>query len=105
MVIHAGLSDHDLIGCVRKMNNIKYKSKTIHYRNFKNYDANTINNKLLNKDWNPVYQTTSPTSSLSYITKIFKETLDMHAPFITKKNQRETISLDNKRLDKAYEYS
>ena len=30
-VIPTGLTDHDLIACVRKVNNVKYKSETIHF--------------------------------------------------------------------------
>ena len=39
-VIPTGLSDHDLIACVRKVNNVKYESETIRYRDYKNYDLN-----------------------------------------------------------------
>ena len=31
-VIPTGISDHDLITCVRKVNNVKYESETIRYR-------------------------------------------------------------------------
>ena len=34
-VIPTGLSDHDLIACVRKVNNVKYESETIRYRTIK----------------------------------------------------------------------
>ena len=47
-VIPTGLSDHDLITCVRKVNNVKYESETIHYRDYKNYDVNVVNSELLN---------------------------------------------------------
>ena len=83
-VIPAGLSDHDLIGCVRKMNNVKYQPITIHCRDYKNYNVDAVNNELLNKDWNLLYQMTSPVGALSYFTSILKETLDKHATFITK---------------------
>ena len=41
-VIPAGLSDHDLIGCVRKMNNVKYQPKIIHCRNYNNYNVDAM---------------------------------------------------------------
>ena len=53
-VISTGLSDHDLIACVRKVNNIKYESETIRYRDYENYDVNVINNELLNINWDGV---------------------------------------------------
>ena len=84
-VITAGFSDHDLIACVRKMNNIKYKPETIRCRNFKNYNVNQINNELLNKGWDFIYSTTSPNAALSYFISTLKETLNDYAPFITKK--------------------
>ena len=40
-VVPTGLSDHDLIACARKVNNIKYESETIHYRDYKN-DVNVM---------------------------------------------------------------
>ena len=43
VVIPTGLSDHDLIACVRKVN-VKYESETIRYRDNNNYDVNVINN-------------------------------------------------------------
>ena len=83
-VIAAGFSDHDLIACVRKMNNIKHKPETIRCRNFKNYNIDQINNDLLNKKWDHVYNTNSPNEALLYFNSFLKETLDNYAPFITK---------------------
>ena len=83
-VIPAGLSDHDLIGCVRKMNNVKYQPKIIHCRNYKNYNVDAINNDLLNKDFDSIYNMTSPVAALTHFKSILKETLNGHAPFITK---------------------
>ena len=84
-VIQAGLSDHDLIGCVRKMNNVKYQPEIIRCRNYSHYNTETINNELRNKDWNPVFNTNSPTNAWSYMKELLKETIDKHAPFITKR--------------------
>ena len=64
-VIPTRLSDHDLIACVRKVNNVKYESETIRYRNYKNYDVNVINNELLNINWDGVYNSNSPNQSLN----------------------------------------
>ena len=48
--INASLSDHDIIACVRKANNIKYEAETIKRRDFSQYNVD-INNELLNTDW------------------------------------------------------
>ena len=100
VVIPADLSDHDLIGCVRKMHNIKYQPKTIRCRNYRIYDVDSINNDLLNKDWNPIYQTTSPNTALKYFISIIKETLDQYAPFVTKQIKGKPSPWISKNLSK-----
>ena len=40
-VIPLGLSDHDLVLCVRKINGIKFVPRIIHCRNYRNYSAET----------------------------------------------------------------
>ena len=79
-VIPTGLSDHDLIACARKVNNVKYESETIRYRDYKNYDVNVINNELLNINWDGVYNSNSPNQSLNVMKSILKDTIDRHAP-------------------------
>ena len=37
-VIPAGLSDHELIGCTRKLNNVNFDPRIIICQNFANYD-------------------------------------------------------------------
>ena len=80
-VIPTGLSDHDLIACVRKVNNVKYESETIRYRDYKNYDVNVINNELLNINWDGVYDCNSPNQGLNIMKSILKDTIDRHVPF------------------------
>ena len=48
--INASLSDHDIIACVRKANNIKCEAEKIKCRNFSRYNIDIINNELLNAD-------------------------------------------------------
>ena len=84
-VIPRGLSDHGLIACVRKVNNVKYESETIRFRDSKNYDVNVINNELLNIDWDGVCNSNSPNQSLNVMKSIFEDTIDRHAPFVTKR--------------------
>ena len=84
-VIPTGLSDHDLIACVRKVNNIKYESETIRYRDYKNYDDNVINNELLSIDWDGVYNRNSSNQGLNVMKSILKDTIDRYAPLVTKR--------------------
>ena len=79
------VSDHDLITCVRKINNVKYESETISYRDYKNYDVNIINNELLNINWDGVNNSSSPNQSLKVMKSILKDTIERYAPFVTKR--------------------
>ena len=83
--INASLSDHDIIACVRKANNIKYEAETIKCRDFSRYNVDIINNELLNADWKSVYDSNCPVHALKNLMSILVETLNRHAPFITKR--------------------
>ena len=82
------------------MHNIKYQPKTIRCRNYRNYDVDSINNDLLNKDWNPIYQTTSPNTALKYFMSIIQETLNQYAPFVTKQIKGKPSPWISKNLSK-----
>ena len=83
--INASLSDHDIIACVRKANNIKYEAETIKCRDFSRYNVDIINNELLNAEWKSVYDSNCPVHALKNLMSILVETLNRHAPFITKR--------------------
>ena len=84
-VINCSWSDHDIIACCRKLNHIKFEPETIKCRDYSKYNVDTINNELLNIDWSAVYNSACPIDSLHKLSSILKETLDKHAPFITKR--------------------
>ena len=44
-------SDHDIIAIIREKMTPKYLPRTIYSRNYKNYNANVIKNKLRNVNW------------------------------------------------------
>ena len=54
-VIPASISDHEMIGAVRKLNYKKTQSQTKQFRNYKNYNAENVNNRLKNSDWSGVF--------------------------------------------------
>ena len=62
-VFPSSLSDHDLIGCVRKLHNIKYQPKTIKCRNYDNYNSDNINNELQFYNSSKVYDSESAKTS------------------------------------------
>ena len=84
-VIVSSLSDHNMIACTRKMNNIKYNPSLITFRNFSNYDVSVVNNELLNSNWDAVYNATSADLAYKSLTSIPLKVLNKHAPFISKK--------------------
>ena len=84
-VISCSLSDHSMIMCVRKMNNIKFKSQTISFRDFSKYDVNQINNELLNTDFSLVYNTLSVNEAYNNLSSILLNVLNKHAPFVSKR--------------------
>ena len=64
--IAATLSDHNLIGCIRKMNSLRYQPETITCRDFKNYDVDAINRELLNAQWEEVYRSRSVNTAFAH---------------------------------------
>ena len=55
-VVPSELSDHDMVGCVRKINSQTYKPKTIMCRNFNNYNHLNVINDVLSVNWDPLYR-------------------------------------------------
>ena len=84
-VIPTDLSDHDMVGCVRKLHNMKSKPKLIKCRNYAKYTAEAINNDLKQANWNTVYNSNCPNKAWCFLKSILVETLDRHAPYISKR--------------------
>ena len=82
--IAAGLSDHNLTACVRKLNSIKYRPEIIICRDFSKYNIDIVSNELLNADWDKVYNSRSANIAYNCFKKILLYTLDRHAPTIEK---------------------
>ena len=55
-VILSSLRDHDIIGCKRKVNKIKYSDNIISFRDYKKYNHIKINTELSSTNWQPAYQ-------------------------------------------------
>ena len=83
--IPTSLSDHDMVGCVRKLNHLKYESKTIHCRNYKDYDPKTLQKGLQEQSWVTYYSFKEPNSAWIYLKSILTHLFDKHAPQIEKK--------------------
>ena len=53
-VCNSGLSDHDLIGVIRKMNCTKYAPRKLFSRNYKRYSSTSFTNELRSQNWDNV---------------------------------------------------
>ena len=85
-VIPAGLSDHDMIGCVRKLNHHKFPSKLIKCRNYSRYCPNDICSELSEPtQWNDVYNHSHPDRAWLSMKDILTNIMNKYAPFFTKR--------------------
>ena len=84
-VIPAGLSDHDMIGCVRKLHNHKYQPRTITCRNYANYDPVSFRNDLQCSNFEPVLNSSCVNEAWNFLKSVLKECIDKHAPTIKKR--------------------
>ena len=82
-VIHTGISDHNLIYGVRKVNpvlNTRKKAKKIEVRNMKRFDGERFNEDLLNMPWERIVLKTDTNSMWICWKEVFLEVLEKHAP-------------------------
>ena len=77
--------DHNLIKCVRKLNNIKFNPRTIKCRDYKNYDQTTVSAELSVVHWDIVYNTPDPDTAWNNLQQILSETINRHASLINKR--------------------
>ena len=74
-----------MVGCVRKLNHLKYESKTMHYRNYKDYDPKALQKDLQEQSWVTHYCFKEPNSAWIYLKSILTHLFDKNAPQIKKK--------------------
>lgn len=78
-VIPACLSDHELIGCVRKLNSHSFKPRTINTRDYKNYSQEDLCIYLCQSGFESVYSSITVESSWENFKNIFlKLLISMH---------------------------
>ena len=59
--------------------------RTIHCRNFKNFNSQDLNNDIDEIDWKPLYDSSNIENTVNYLNHHVKAVFDKHAPSITKK--------------------
>ena len=79
------VSDHDLIGCVRKLNNNRFQPRTITCRNYKNYEPANMRQDLLNSNFDTIYEMNNANLAWEYLFEILTNVFNKHAPKITKR--------------------
>ena len=83
--IPSGIADHEMVGCVRKVNHIKYEPKTITCRDYRNYQPDLARNDLNSKDWNYFYFLKDVNAAWKVLSDYLTETINTHAPKITRR--------------------
>ena len=84
-VFALSLSDHDCVGCIRKVNNARYEPKTITCRNYSNYNPANLCNKLEEVDWFDFYNSRCPNKAWQLMKDILYKSFAEEAPFIRKR--------------------
>lgn len=88
-IIHAGISDHDLIYCTYNTHGFKSKtSNTVKsFRSFKNFNEEDFLHDLERLPWNDIDYHTDIDVKWSIFKSLFLYTCDKHAPIIHKKER------------------
>ena len=81
-VIISSLSDHNMIGAVRKINHLKHSSRTTKRRNYAKYDHQKFRNDISEIYWSIVYSSSDVNVEVSHFNSKLREPIDNHAPFI-----------------------
>jgi len=85
VVIPAAYSDHDMVGCIRKINHIKYEPKLTTTRNYARYDHAAMSNDLKAINWDPVLKSKNVEEAVELFNDLLTDVFNRHAPFTTKR--------------------
>ena len=84
-VFPLSLSDHDMIGCVRKLNHIKYEPRTKMCRNYTSYHSNKLCKNMSSLDLTLFYEMKDTNKAWVFLKDHLTALFNKHAPIITKK--------------------
>ena len=84
-VFTTSFSDHDMVGCVRKLNNIKYPMRSIKCRDYSKYNHENLSNDVKKINWEPVYKSSDVNSAVTYFNSELRKVFDKYAPIIEKR--------------------
>ena len=74
-----------MIGCVRKLNNIKQPSRDIRCRNYTNYNPVSFCGDLKHENFNQLYSETCIKSALEKFNRGVSQCIEKHAPVVKKR--------------------
>jgi len=77
-------SDHDMIGCSRKINQLKYSHRIIECRDYRAYDPIVMCDELKNINWSPIEEATDVNTAVDYLNTKLTDIYDRHAPKVQK---------------------
>eukprot|EP00794_Sanderia_malayensis_P004093 gene4093-4647_t len=83
-VIPTGIGDHDMVGCVRKINLTREAPRQITCRNYRNYDSDKMSEDLRNSDWLRVLNYVEVNKAWGYMKDILSGVFNKHTPKIQK---------------------
>ena len=84
-VAQCSISDHSLIYFIRRAKKPRGPSKTIHYRNFKNYSTERFQADLHTASWDDVDTSLTVDDAWNAFLTTFRNVSDKHAPLATKR--------------------
>ena len=84
-VIPAGLSDHEHIGCARKLNNVKFNPQIITCQNFATYDPKLFCKELNSVNFEEVYSSICVNKAWASFQDILQRCINKHVPLHSKK--------------------
>ena len=83
-VIPMSIGDHDMVGCIYKLNNARFSQKNIHCRDYRNYDPLLMNRDIRQSRINEVDKIKNVNDAWNHIKNILLEVFQKHAPIINK---------------------
>ena len=83
-VIITSFSDHSMVGCVRKMNHLKFQHRQIVCRNYSRYQPGLLSNELKHHNWDHLYLIKDVNLAWKYLNSVLPVSFNRHCPIIKK---------------------
>ena len=96
VVLESCLSDHHLVGTVRKLNSLRFSPPLITCRNYKNYEKENLNKDLKEAPWNQALKSHDAEIAYNALESILTKVFDKHAP-VTQKSPWLALPLEKPR--------